>query len=122
MFEIFSVAMPDPYIFIQVAASVADTAVDYPNSTKALLDNGLSTCFINGKATSINATRNLSNPPSLLIIFSVAHFNIFTLFLKELITFIISFISSSVSVIPEPDNNESRLLFFLPRQLNCAFK
>ena len=46
-FNIISVVVPDPKIFLYIPAFAADaTAVD-PNGTKTLLANGLITFFIN---------------------------------------------------------------------------
>ena len=76
----------------------------------------MSTFFINGKQTLINGAKYyLTNPRSWIIIISVAPFKIIFLFSKDLIAFIISFISLFVSVIPEPVIFESLLLIFLQR-------
>ena len=69
---------------------------------KTLLANGVSTFFINDKLAVINGLRKFKNPPSWLVIFLVVSFNKIPLFSKDLITFIISFISLLVRVIPEP--------------------
>ena len=44
-FEVISVAIPDPNIFLWIAASVARAAAVNSNGIKTLLDNGLSTFF-----------------------------------------------------------------------------
>ena len=85
-----------------IVASVADIAADNPNGSKTFLANGISTLFINGKPAVINVLRKFNNPLSLLVIFVVIPFNKIPLFSKDLITFIISFISLFVRVIPEP--------------------
>ena len=50
-FKIISVVIPDPIIFLLIAASVADADAVNPNGIKTLLVNGLSTStfFIKGK-------------------------------------------------------------------------
>ena len=70
----------------------------------------MSTFFIDGETTFIKGPRKLSNPSSWLIIVPVAAFHKILLFSKNLITFMISFISVFVSVIPEP------LLFLIDGQ------
>ena len=63
-FEIINVAVPDPNIFLLVAASVADAAVVNLNDIKALLANGLSTFFIKGNPVFSNGPKSLpKNPP-----------------------------------------------------------
>ena len=47
-FDINSVAVPDPKIFLCITASAADAAAVNPNGIKKLLANGLITFFING--------------------------------------------------------------------------
>ena len=66
----------------------------------------MSTLFIYYKA-------NINDGPYWLAIFLVVSFNEIPLFSKDLITFIISFISWFVRVIPEPETNEIPLLTFL---------
>ena len=62
-FEIINVAVPDPNIFLGIAASFVAAAVD-PNSTKTLLANGFSTFFIKGNLVFGNGPKNLFyNPP-----------------------------------------------------------
>ena len=46
--KIINVVIPDPNIFLWIAASVADDAAVNPNGNKALLANGLSTFPIKG--------------------------------------------------------------------------
>ena len=54
LFDITTVVMPDPYIFFWIATSVADAGAVRRNGIKALLANGLSIFFINGKPVFIN--------------------------------------------------------------------
>ena len=58
--------------------------------------------FINGKPAVINGLRTLRNPPSWLVTFLLVPLNKIYLFSKDVITFIIYFISSFFRVIPEP--------------------
>ena len=74
------------------------------NYKNALSANGVSTLFINGKPAVINDLRKLRNPPSWIVIFLVVPFNKTPLFSEYLITFMITLISSFISVIPEPLN------------------
>ena len=99
--ESINVVTPDSNTVFWIAASVADAAVVNPKRTIAHLANVVSTFFINGKLTFIKVPRKLSNPSFWLIIFLLVPFNKIPLFSKELIAFIISFISMFVSVIPE---------------------
>ena len=46
-FDIISVVVPDPQIYLQIPASAADAAAVNPNGIKTLLANGLITFFIN---------------------------------------------------------------------------
>ena len=62
----------------------------------------MTTFFIYGKAAVINDLRTFKNPPSWPVIFLAVPFNKMSPFSKDLITFIISFVSLSVIVIPEP--------------------
>ena len=105
--EIISVVIPDLKIIFWIATSVADA------DAITLLSNGVSTFFINGKSTLVNKARKLSNTPSWLVVFPVVPFNKILLFYKDLLTYIMSFISLFVSIITIPDNNESPLLIFL---------
>ena len=76
---------------------------------------GVSTIFINGKPAIINGLRKFKNPPSWQVIFVVVSFIKIPLFSKDLITFIIYFISLFVRVIPEPLLNVKFLLSsFIP--------
>ena len=97
-----------------MTASVTEAAVVNPEGTKTLLGDGVSKCFINGKPAVINGLRKLRNPPSWLVFFLVVHFIKIPLFSKDLITFIISFISLFVRVIPQPIVNEIPFSIFLP--------
>ena len=72
-----------------------------PNSSKTLLARSVSTFFNNGKPPAINCLRKFKNPPSCLVIFLVIPLNKIPLFSKHLATFIISFISLFVRVVPE---------------------
>ena len=45
-FDIISVVVPEPKIFLCIPASAADTAVGNPNGIKTLLANDLNTFFI----------------------------------------------------------------------------
>ena len=47
-FDIISVVVPDPKIFLCIYASAADAVAVNPNGIKTLLANGLITLFING--------------------------------------------------------------------------
>ena len=87
-----------------IAAAVGDVAVVNPNDMKTLLASGVSKSFINGKRTFIKGPSKLSNLPSWLIIFILVPFNKIPLFSKELVTFIIPFISLFARVISEPKN------------------
>ena len=46
--KIINVVIPDPNIFLWIAASVADAAAVNPNGNKTLVSNGLSTFTIKG--------------------------------------------------------------------------
>ena len=57
--------MPDPNIFLWIAASVADTVAVNPNAIKTFLDNGLRTFPIKGHPVFNNGPKNLPrNPPN----------------------------------------------------------
>ena len=60
---------------------------------KNLLDKGFTLLIINGKLAVITALRKLRKPPFRLSISLVVYVNKIPLFSKDLITFIISFIS-----------------------------
>ena len=67
-----------------------------------LLASKRGTLFINSKLALINDLKKFRNPPSWMVIFVVVPFNKIPLLSKDLITFITSFISLFVRVIPEP--------------------
>ena len=94
--------MLDPNIFFWIAASVANAVVANPNGNKILLIRCVSTLFINGKPAFINGLRKLRNPSSWVLTFLMVFFNKTPLFSKDLIAFLISFISLFVSISPEP--------------------
>ena len=77
-------------------------AVSVANGIKTLLVRGVSMFFVNGKPTVINGPRKLRNRPSWVVIFLVLPFSEIPLFPKYLITFLMSFTSLFVRVIPEP--------------------
>ena len=89
-------------MFLWIAASAANIPADNTNGKKALLANGVSAHFVNGKLAVINGLRKFKNPPFCLVLFLVAPFNKIPLFSNNLISFIISFISLSVRVMPAP--------------------
>ena len=102
MFEIISVVVPDPYILFWLAASIDDVAGVKTNGIKTLLANVVNTLFIDIKPAVVNSLRKSINLPSWLILFPVIPFNKIPPFSKNLITFITSFISLLVSLIPGP--------------------
>ena len=61
--EIINVILPDPKIFLWLAASVADTAAVNPNCIKTLLANGFNTFFIKVKPVFSNDPRILPKKP-----------------------------------------------------------
>ena len=64
LFEIINVVLPDPNIFLSLAASVAESAAVNPNGIKTLLANGLSTFPIKGNPVFSNGRKSLpENPP-----------------------------------------------------------
>ena len=73
----------------------------------------MSTFFIYYKPNIIDGIRKFKNRPYWQAIFLVVSFNEIPLFSKDLITFIISFISWFVRVIPEPVSDKIPLLIFL---------
>ena len=81
LFKIISVITSDQRIFLSIVVSVADTAAGNHSDIKTPLPR---------------------YPPSWFLTFSVVALNKLVLFSWELITFIISFISMFVSVIPGP--------------------
>ena len=62
-FKITNAIMPDPNIFFQIAASVADADADNPNVIKTLLANGLSTSFSKSKPVFYLGPRILFKSP-----------------------------------------------------------
>ena len=105
--------VPDPKILFWIPASVAEAAHVTPNGTKMLLAYSVKTFFINGKLAVINGLRKLRNSHFWLITFLIVPFNKYRLFSKDLITFMIPFISLYVSVIPIIAD-----ITFLPSALN----
>ena len=77
----------------------------------------MSTFFIYYKPNIIDGIRKFKNCPYWRALFLVVSFNEIPLFSKDLITFIISFISWFIRVIPEPVTNEIAFLIFLPIML-----
>ena len=74
---------------------------DNCNGIETLLGNGVNTFSINDKQAVINGLRKLTKPPFWLVIFLVVPVNKSPLFSKDLFTFIMSFASLFVRVIPE---------------------
>ena len=101
-FEIITAVVPDPKVFFWTAKSVADAAAVNLNGTETFLTNDVRTYFIIGKPAEINGLWKFRNSPSWLAIFLVVYFNKTPLFSKDLITFIISFVSLFLSAILEP--------------------
>ena len=83
------------------------------NGIKTVLANGVRTLSIYYKPTIIDGKRKFKNRLYWLAIFLVISFNEIPLLSKDLITFIISFISWFVRVIPEPLTDEILFLIFL---------
>ena len=68
-FDIISVVVPDPKIFLSIPASAANTAAVSPNRIKTLLTNGVITFLINGSPVCNNGPRSLlKTPPSCIIL------------------------------------------------------
>ena len=64
LFEMINVVTQDLNIFLQIAASVADTAAVNPKGIKKLLANGLSTFHIEDNPVFSNGPKRLAkNPP-----------------------------------------------------------
>ena len=64
-FEIISVVIPNPNIFLLIAASVGDAAVVNPNGIKTLLANGLRTFAIKGNPGFSTKPKSITeNPPN----------------------------------------------------------
>ena len=61
--EIINVVLPDPNIFLWIAASVADVAAVNPNGIKTLLANGLSIFPIKGNPVFTNDIKSLPKNP-----------------------------------------------------------
>ena len=110
LFKSISEVYPDPNIFFRITASVGDVASVNPNITKMHVANGVSTVFIHDKPTEINGVKKFRNPRSWLVIFLVLPFYNIPLFPKDLITFIISFISLFLSIKSEPLIEKSNFL------------
>ena len=72
-FDIISVVVPDPKIFLCIPASAADAAAVIPNGIKTLLANGLIAFFINGNPVFSNGPRSLprNSPDSIILDISV---------------------------------------------------
>ena len=67
--EIINVVVPDPNIFLWIAASIAYAAAVNPNGIKTLLTNGFTRMFIKGKPVFSNGPRSLPrNPPDYVIL------------------------------------------------------
>ena len=62
--DIINIAVPDPKIFLWIAASIADAAAVNPNGIKTLLTNRFNTFFIKGNPVFSNGSKSLpKNPP-----------------------------------------------------------
>ena len=81
---------------------IPDTAAVNPSGKKTLLAKGINTLFINGYPAVVNGLRKLGNAPSEEVFFLLVSSNKISLYSKDLITFIISFISFFLRVLPEP--------------------
>ena len=62
--EIINVVLPEPDVFLWIAASVADAAVVSPNGIKTLLANGLSTFFTKGNLVFNNCPKSVPKNPA----------------------------------------------------------
>ena len=58
-FDIISVVVPNPKVFLRIPASVAGATSGNPNGIKTLLVNGLITFFIKGNLVFCNGPRSL---------------------------------------------------------------
>ena len=67
-FDIISVVVPDPNIFLCIPATAVDGAATNPNGIKTLLANGLITFFIDGNPVFSNGPRSLPRNSSDYII------------------------------------------------------
>ena len=61
--EIINFVVPDPSIFLWIAASVADAGSVNPNRNRAILDSGLSTFSIKGNLFYSNGLKNVPKNP-----------------------------------------------------------
>ena len=63
--------VPDPNIFLEIAASVADVVAVNPNVIKTFLNNGLSRFSIKGKSVVCNGPKSLpKNPPNCFVLYN----------------------------------------------------
>ena len=70
-FDTINVVIPDPNMFLWIAASVADAAVVNPNGIKTLLANGLSTSSNKGDLVFNNCPKSLpKNPPDFSVLWN----------------------------------------------------
>ena len=99
-FEINNAAVPDPKILFWISVPVAYNAAVNSNGIKTLLTNAASAFFINGKLFVTNGFKKLIDSSSSLVTVLVFPFNKIPLFSKDWSTFIMSFISLFVKVIP----------------------
>ena len=107
---------PDPKMFFWIAASAAYIHADNPNGHKTFT-MVTSTKLINAKPAVINGLKKLRNLPGWHKFFLVVPFDRFPLFSKDLITFMIFFVSISVRDIPETVLNYLlKLSIFLSRK------
>ena len=68
-YDIISVVLPDPKIFLCIPAITTDAAAVNPNGIKILLANSLITFFIYGSLVFNNGPRSLpGNPPDCIIL------------------------------------------------------
>ena len=102
LFKTINVVTPDT----QVLKNFDTIPAVNPSGNKTILVNSASALFINGKPADINGLRKLGNPHFWLVILLVVPFNKIPLISKDIITFIIPFISLLVRVIPEPVTDE----------------
>ena len=69
LFDIISVIVPEPKVFLCIPTSANDAAFVNLNRIKTFLANGLSTFFINGNPVFSNGSRRLPrNPPDCTIL------------------------------------------------------
>ena len=79
-FDIISVVLPNPKIFLCIPASAADAPAVNPNRIKTLLANGLITFFINGSTVFNNGPRSLPRiPPDCIILDNLLFDNLYQL-------------------------------------------